>query len=743
LPPARPSTRPSRRPSRGQGGRPATPADLARFRIPLGPRLSPDGRSIAFTVQSAAARLDGYRHAIWLVPVDGSAPARQLTLGAKHDGHPRFSPDGRTLAFLSDRRLTVEDLPPGVDDPTRPGAEPREDGSQVHLLPLDGGEARRLTDLPRGVDGFAWSPDGKRLVVSTTSLGATREEDARARRRRERKAHEPPPSDYRYFDRLSYRFNGRGFIDDRDAHLWLVDVGTGAATRLTDGRTPEAMPAWSPDGRRIAFVADRGPAADYRPRNAIWVVDVASGSETRVSGGAGEFSAPTWTADGRAILAFGHRFGAGAGSRNDIWRFAADGRDARADGGRNLTADHDRMFASVMVSDLVPEDEPRLVLTSGGDAVLAIAPVDGSDEIWRVRLDDGSIERLTEGDHFISAFDAVPGPRGSTRIACLRSTPTTVSDVHRLDVPAGRAKPIAPTRLTMLNDDVLSGIRLAEPQERWVEVDGRRIQGWYYPPLGDREGDGGGRDGRRPAPVVTQIHGGPHAHYGYAPMWEWQVLAGAGMGVFASNPRGSDGYGEAFNAANHRDWDAGPSRDVLAGVDALVADGLADPERLGLTGGSYGGYLTNWIVAHDHRFRAAMTCRSVSDMTTLMLTGDIASGDWARLEFGVAPWEDDAYYRVISPLTYARGIRTPLLIQHAEDDIRTTVAQAEALFTVLRSLRRPVRFMRVPAETHELTRSGTPFRRAENLAQVRDWFDWYLVKGRRGLPPKPRERAGR
>ena len=152
-------------------------------------------------------------------------------------------------------------------------------------------------------------------------------------------------------------------------------------------------------------------------------------------------------------------------------------------------------------------------------------------------------------------------------------------------------------------------------------------------------------------------------------------------------------------------------RDVLAGVDALVADGLADPDRLGVTGGSYGGYLTNWIVGHDERFRAAMTCRSVDDMGVLFTTGDISGGDWARLEFETTPWDDPAYFREISPIAYADRIRTPLLIQHSERDIRTTIAQAEALFTVLRSLRRPVRLLRVPEETHELTRSGTPYRR--------------------------------
>jgi dipeptidyl aminopeptidase/acylaminoacyl peptidase len=182
---------------------------------------------------------------------------------------------------------------------------------------------------------------------------------------------------------------------------------------------------------------------------------------------------------------------------------------------------------------------------------------------------------------------------------------------------------------------------------------------------------------------------------------------------------------------------------VLAGVDASVADGLADPDRLGVTGGSYGGYLTNWIIAHDDRFATAMTCRSVSDMTMLFLTGDIGGGDWAALEFDVMPWQDPGYYREISPITYAHRTTTPLLIQHAERDLRTTIGQAEALFSVLRANKRPVRLLRVPEETHELTRSGTPFRRVENLVVVRDWFRHFLVAGKRTLPPLPRVRGGR
>src|SRR6185503_5966349 len=205
--------------------------------------------------------------------------------------------------------------------------------------------------------------------------------------------------------------------------------------------------------------------------------------------------------------------------------------------------------------------------------------------------------------------------------------------------------------------------------ERWITVDGRRIQGWYLAPVGTDDGHGNGtgrarrgtpRAGGAAAPLVTEIHGGPHTYYGWSPMLEFQLLAANGIGVFFSNPRGSEGYGREFNEANLRDWGPGPSRDVLAGIDALVTDGLADPERLGLTGGSYGGYLTNWILGHDDRFAAAMTCRSVSDMPLLFLTGDLSSGFWPRHEFGTEPWEDPAYYREISPITYADAIRTPL-----------------------------------------------------------------------------------
>ena len=734
--------------------RPAEPDDLYALRIATDPRLSPDGRWVAFTVQTAAPRRDGYRHAIWLVPADGSSPARQVTIGAKHDRHPRFSPDGRTLAFLSDRRLVAEDMPGAPDD--------REDGDQVHLLPLDGGEARRLTDLPRGVTGFEWSPDGSRLAVLSSSRGSTREEDARRRGKGPSPApDQPPPSDYRYFDRLGYQLNGAGFIVDGEAELWIVDAADGSARQLTKGRTSIDSPAWSPDGTRLAFATDRRADRDIRWHHQVYVVDAASGVETRITdAGHTAFDVPTWTPDGRTLAVLGHRFPAHAGSRNDIWLFAADGSEAGRGAGRNLSGRHDLMPGAAMGSDITSGEAPRLHVTSGGRWVTFSAPYGGSYELWRISVASGELVRITEGNHYISAFHQVTlargiggaGARGTSaaggagvadggsRIALALSTPTAPTDIFVLDVPAGRTTSGAgaePRRLTDLNADLLADVDLITPIERWVTVDGLDVQGWYLPPRGS--------DAARPvpAPLVAEIHGGPHTLYGWSPYWEFQVLAGAGIGVWYSNPRGSEGYGQAFNAANYRDWGPGPMRDVLAGVEGLVAEHYADPDRLGVTGGSYGGYLTNWIVGHDDRFRAAFTARSVVDMTSQFYSGDLGGSDFGLEEFGSTPWDDPAFWRDHSPMTFAPRIKTPLLIQHSERDLRCTITQAEELFAAMRRHRRPARLMRVPEESHELTRSGTPYRRAENLRQVEAWFRHFLIDGRRGLPPMPKVRAGR
>ena len=708
-------------------------SDLASLRVPTDVRLSPDGRFACFVVKENAPDLAGYRSALWLVPVDGSEPARRLTLGANHDAVPRWSPDGRTLAFISDRGavlraggaardesdLRLSKAPPtGLKDVV--GRDIPHGVAQAWLLPMGGGEAQPLTDLPEDVSDLAWSPDGTRVCVVSPATSTTRPAP-------KTEADLQPRRDVRLIDELDYQLNGAGFIYEHKTNLWVIDVADGAARRLTSGRSTDGQPAWSPDGKRIAFASDRGPNADLAWRSDIFVVDVAGGKPVRVTAGDERaFGFPAWSPDGKLIAAVGHRLESGNPTREDVHVFRP-----RADQkGRVLTAEADLFVDAAMISDLYSAAPAGVQWSADGETLYFNAPIDGSFELWRVRVQDARVERLTKGKHMLVS-PSVRTDGSGVSVTAIRGTATTPPDLVSFELPAPRkseatpVKPRAMRQLTDLMGEAWSDIALVEPQEVWTTVDGRRVQGWFYQAPAKRG---------TPAPVVVEIHGGPATLYGNSLMWEWQVLVARGVSVFACNPRGSTGYGQSFAVANFRDWGPGPQADIEAGLDKLAAAGKVDPARVGVTGGSYGGYLTAWMISHSQRYSAAVACRGVYDMAAEMTSGDLGGPNFGHYELGAQPWTDPELYRGMSPLTYAADIHTPLLIQHAEQDLRCPITQAEQLFSVLRSLKRPVRLMRTPGETHELTRSGTPFRRIENIEHISDWFVHYLVDGGRTLP---------
>jgi len=401
-------------------------------------------------------------------------------------------------------------------------------------------------------------------------------------------------------------------------------------------------------------------------------------------------------------------------------------RDGR---GEDLIEASDLEAAAGMNSDLVGGSLGRPAWMADGRWIVFAAPAEGSFELWRVEVDGGRLERLTRDRHYLARHAVADLPRGGARVAVARTTGTSAPEIAVGDVPAGRLTGDASVGLRTITDLMgsrWSDVAFVAPVERWHDVDGHRIQGWFIQAPTSTK--------RNPAPVVLQIHGGPATLYGWSLMWEWQQLVASGISVYACNPRGSQGYGAEFLNGNVRDWGEGPMRDVMAGLDALIDDGLVDGERMGVTGGSYGGYLTSWIVGHTDRFKAAVTCRSVNDLISQMTSGDIGGPVFGMLVYGIHPWEDWDLYHRHSPLTYATDVTTPLLIQHAERDLRCTITQAEELFAVLRSLRKTVRLMRTPDETHELTRSGTPFRRVDNLRLIDEWFRHFLVEGKTRMP---------
>ncbi len=295
------------------------PDDLFDLRVPTQVRLSPDGSQIVFTVRSSAPRRDGYRHALWIVAADGSSPARPLTLGRRNDTAPRWSPDGRSLAFLSDRAAVFQAA--GAADRQAVTETPKEGGTQVWLLPMDAGEARQVTRLPRDVSDISWSPDGRSLCVVSAALTEVPEP---------RKAPEAVPDpDIRQIDRLYYELNGAGFTYDRPGQLWRIDLESGAARRLTSGPADDGQPRWSPDGSRIAFTSSRHRDADLTWQQDVYVVPADGGRVERITAGRGEqiFDAPAWSPDGGWIAVVGHRHPAKAGSRGDVWRFRAAPQD--------------------------------------------------------------------------------------------------------------------------------------------------------------------------------------------------------------------------------------------------------------------------------------------------------------------------------------------------------------------------------------------------------------------------------
>ena len=585
------------------------------------------------TVQVVAPGRDGYRHAIWLVPTDGSAPARQVTLGARHDTQPRFSPDGTALAFLSDRRPLVEEEPAAPKD--------REDGTQVHLLPLAGGEARRLTDLPRGVDAFEWSPDGRSLVVRTTSFGATRDEDRKAAAQagaaeagRDRRTPTTATS------------TGSRTCSTGPASSTTRSPTSGSSTSRRaplagspTGRPRTRTPAWSPDGTRIAFAASRGRDHDLDWQFDVFVVEVATGA--RHPGHrrppAASSARPTWLPDGRTLAVVGHRFPRGGGSRNDVWLFPADGCEARPGGGRNLSGRHDLMVGCGMGSDVTPGEATRIRVTPDGSHLLVTAPGPAAPtSCGGSPLADGAARAPHRRPPLPLRLGGRAGrrrrPARSRRSARPRPRSPTSTSSTSPRTGASRAGS-ALRRVTGLQR---RGPRRARrPRARGALGDRRRAGD---PGLADPLG-GGARRASRPRSSSRSTAARTRSTAGRR-TGSSRCSRAPGSASCSRTRAAPRATARTSTAPTCRDWGAGPMRDVMAHVEALVAAGVADPARLGVTGGSYGGYLTNWIVGHTDRFAAAMTCRSVSDLTSLMLTGDLAGGIFGIMEFGAQPWEN-------------------------------------------------------------------------------------------------------
>jgi dipeptidyl aminopeptidase/acylaminoacyl peptidase len=642
------------------------PEDVYALTGVADPRLHPDGKTVAFVVSHIDPEERDYRSAIWIGAADGSSPPRRFTSGEKRDSSPRWSPDGTQLAFTSSRGEAKT--------------------GQLYVIPAEGGEARKLTDLKEDPSDLAWSPDGSRIAFcARVRDDAYEEEDDRKRRPRR-------------FTRLNYKLDNVGWTGDRRQQLFVVPAdGSAEPTQLTDGDFEHSSPAWSPDGSKLTFVSARSDFWDIELASHVYVMDASGGEPTQLTTEAdGGCEAPVWSPDGSEI-AFLYTPG------TFDWPHHGQVAVVPAEGGahRLLTESLDRTCA--------PYPPIREPIWDDGRILFGLED-HGNVHVYGVAADgSGTPEAVLDGERVVTGFDLAAGTMVYTATAA-----TSPAELYNGD----RA-------LTEVGSEFVAGRRLVEP-ERFTAVseDGSEVDAWIVRPPDFEEG--------RRYPTLLTIHGGPFSQYGTGLFDEFQVYAAAGYVVLFANPRGSSGYTEAWGRAirgpsngEGPGWGTVDYQDLMAVVDtALDRFDFIDPDRLGVLGGSYGGFMTTWIVGHTNRFKAAISERAVNNLVSAYGSSDLF---WAFTgQFGAGLYEDFDAWVERSPSRYADKIETPLLIMHSENDLRCNIEQGEHLFITLRLRKHQVEMVRFPAESHELSRSGSPVHRVERFQIILDWFDRHL-----------------
>ena len=680
-----------------------TEKDLFDFVWVANPQLSPDGARVAFTRVTVDEKRTGYETSIWIAASNGKESPVRMTNG-KHDAQPRWSPDGRQIIFVRGGDKDESGKP-------KPG--------QLAMLSLAGGEASTITDLPKGASNPVWSPDGKKIAfVSSTTQDdiqkAQRKKNAKSGDNQAESEHE---TDVHVINRAVYRSNDEGYLDPkRHAHIWLVEIPTSVdelpkPVQLTNGNFDEGQLVWSHDGSRIYFLTRRIDEPYYElPSTDIYSVSSVGGSSEKLATipmGIGDL---VLSPDGRQLAFHGSvAQPVRSYSQPDLWVMDV-APDAKP---RNLTADYDFDMGSAVGGDNAPPRGGRgrtLYWSPDGRSLFDIVEKQGRTPIVRVDTKSGAVSEITRGDEAVLEFSV--NADASTMVA-LVSSPVMIGDLFAI---AGDG---TQTRITDSNQKLWSRLNLTSPEEiNYKSFDGKNIQGWIQKPPDF--------DPQKKYPLILDIHGGPHAAYGWVFDHEFQWMAAKGYIVFYPNPRGSTSCGQEFGNIIQYHYPGDDYRDLMIGVDEVLKRGYVDQKKLGVTGGSGGGVLTDWTITHTDRFAAAVSQRDISNWASWWYTADFTlfQPSW----FKAPPFEDPQDYNNRSAITFVKDIHTPVLFVLGESDFRTPQdSGGEQLFRALKYMKRPTAMVVFPRETHELSRSGEPWHRIERLEYIVGWFDKWMM----------------
>jgi dipeptidyl aminopeptidase/acylaminoacyl peptidase len=703
----------------GSQKRAITEKDLFDFIWIANPQLSPDGLRVAFTRVNVDEKRAGYETSIWTVSTSGNEPPVRMTNG-KHDAQPRWSPDSKRIAFTRD----------GEKDETGTPKPP-----QIAILSLAGGEAWIITDLPKGAANPVWSPDSKRIAF----LSSTTAQDIEKARRKKNAANsretkepegtkntaqpkQPEPeseheSDVHVISRAVYRSNDEGYLDPkRHEHIWMLEVPTTSddltrPVQLTSGNFDEGQLVWSHDNERIYFLTQRIDEPYYElPTTDIYSVPLAGGSLEKLATIPMDIGDLALSPDGRKLAFHGSvAQPVRSYSQPDVWVMDVTPNSHP----KNLTADYDFDMGDSVFGDNAPprggNGRPPYWSPDGRWLFDSVAK-QGCTPIVRVDVQSGAVTEITRGDQAVLDFSVTPDARV---IVAVVSTPVMMGDLFTIAADGDQ------TRITDFNRKLWSRLNLSTPEEiDYTSFDGKRIQGWIQKPPDF--------DPQKKYPLILNIHGGPHAAYGWVFDHEFQWMAAKGYVVLYVNPRGSTSYGQDFGNIIQYHYPGDDYRDLMIGVDELLKRGYVDVKKLAVTGGSGGGVLTNWTVTHTDRFAAAVSQRDISDWASWWYTADFTlfQPNW----FKAPPFEDPQDYANRSAITFVKNIHTPVMFVLGESDYRTPQdSGGEQLFRALKFLKRPTAMVVFPRETHELSRSGEPWHRIERLDHIVGWFEKWMT----------------